>query len=60
MQKEIELQILKNNEKERTRSDESYAPIIVKTIVYGAVGTLAGGILFGVADIVINSIKHTL
>lgn len=55
----LKIKILENNKNEREISDEKYAPIIVKTILFGIIGTLASGVFFAIANTIINSIdKH--
>lgn len=41
-------------------SDKRYAPMIVKTIVYGMIGTFAGGIVLGVGSLVTTNFLEGL
>lgn len=51
-QKDLELELLKNNKAEREASDGKYAPIIVKTILYGLLAALASGVVLGMGNLV--------
>ena len=57
---ELENEILKNNNAERKTSDEKYAPMNVKNIVYGFIGAITFGLLIGVVNVVINAIISKL
>lgn len=46
MKNEIENQILKNNVLERDISDDKYAPIIIRNIMYSVIGTISVGVLY--------------
>ncbi len=49
---ELDLALALEREKERKESDGRYAPMIVKTILYGLLATLAGGVVIGMGDLV--------
>lgn len=57
---DLELELLKHRENERKESDGRYAPMIVKTILYGLLGTIAAGVVFGIGDLVIKSFINKL
>lgn len=51
---------MKHKENERRESDSRYAPMIVKTILYGLLGTIAAGVVFGIGDLVIKSFINNI
>ncbi len=50
--KDLELELLKHREAERVASDGKYAPMIIKTVVYGLLVAFAGGVVLGMGDLV--------
>ncbi len=48
----VEIEILKTKQELLEQADKKYAPIVVKTIVYGLIGTFAGGIVLGLGGLV--------
>lgn len=53
--RDLELELLKQANAERKVSDERYAPMIVKTILYALLGVLASGVVFGMGDLIIKA-----
>ena len=60
MQNEIENHILKSERKEREVSDDKYAPMIVKTILFYIIGTLSAGIIIAIGNAVFSSLINHL
>lgn len=50
----VKLKIAESERQERDVSDTKYAPMFVKTILFGLIGSIALAVFFGVADLVIN------
>lgn len=48
--------ILENNVGERKISDEKYAPMLVKTILYSIMGALASGVVYGIVNNYISNL----
>lgn len=56
----IELELLRARTEVLEHADKRYAPFIIKTIVYGMIGTFAGGIVLGVGSLVTTNLLEKL
>jgi len=50
----VKAELLESERQEREISDDKYAPMIVKTIVFGIVGAIALGVVMGIVNIFVG------
>lgn len=56
----LKAELLDSAREERDISDLRYAPMIVKTIVFGLIGSIAVGVVMGIGNLVINGAVEKL
>ncbi len=56
----LKAELLESAREERDISDIRYAPMIVKTIVFGLIGSIAVGVVMGIGNLVINGAVEKL
>lgn len=56
----IDLELLRARTELLEHADKRYAPLIIKTIVYGMIGTFAGGIVLGIGSLVTTNVLEGL
>ena len=56
----LKAELLESAREERDISDLRYAPMIVKRIVFGLIGSIAVGVVMGIGNLVINGAVEKL